>query len=212
MRNLLLLIAIVGGLYHFYGKDYLEYQQGAFDEAGNPIALLFTMTDCTTPCDDAIALLERRGIEYEEILIDESEKTFERFKDHGGGNTFPLLLAGVNRLDGFNRMRMTSVLAETYGWDILSKNERRAMEHHFDSEGNPILVMYGTQTCGYCRKAEQLFVDNNVEFIDFDIEQNGLARSNYTTLEGMGTPLIYVGFRRIRGYNKLEIERALKLL
>ncbi|MCK4586233.1 MAG: hypothetical protein KAU29_02765 [Gammaproteobacteria bacterium] len=212
MRNLLVLVAILGGFYHFYGQEFLERQQGAFDESGNPVTLLFTVSECGAPCSDANSLLDNRGIEYEQIIVDQGEEQYQKLKEHGGGRLFPVIVAGNNKVSGFNRMQIISALADSYGWEVLYRSEERAMQNHFDSEGNPLLIMYGTETCGYCRKAEKLFVENNVDFVDLDIEKSSSARSSYNTLNGAGTPLIYIGFKRIGGYNKQKIERAISLL
>jgi glutaredoxin len=212
MRKLLVLIVVCGGIYHFYGADIFGSKEVAFDESGNPLTLLFTVSECGAPCGDAVSLLNKRHIKFDQVVVDQGDEQYQRLEDHGGGRVFPILVTGDKKITGFNRMQMISVLSETYGWDVLWPSEAQAIQNHFDNDGNPIVVMYGTQSCGYCRKAEQLFVELGVEFVDLDIERNSNAKSGYDALRGSGTPLIYVGFRRVEGFNKQKIESAIELL
>ena len=212
MRKLLVLIVVCGGIYHFYGADLFGSKPVAFDESGKPITLLFTVSECGAPCEDAVSLLNKRHIKFEQVVVDHGDEQYQRLMDHGGGSAFPILISGSHKISGFNRMQMISALSEAYGWDVLWQSEAQAIHNHFDNDGKPLVVMYGTQSCGYCRKAEKLFVEQGIEFVDLDIERSYRAKSGYDALKGSGTPLIYVGFRRVEGFNKQKIESALELL
>jgi glutaredoxin len=212
MRKLIILVIVVVGGYQF-NEHYINGSDvGAFDELGNPQTFVFTFNECGKPCDNALVLLDKRKIEYENVNLSDGEEQFKRLEKQGGGQNMPILIIGSHRVVRYHRSRITSVLAEVYGRDVLRRAEANAMQDHFDSNGKPVLVMYGTKTCGYCKKAVRYFSDQDVDFKNMDIEENSRAKQAYQTLEGSGTPLIYVGFRRIEGFRKDDIDRALALL
>jgi glutaredoxin len=95
---------------------------------------------------------------------------------------------------------------------VLTQQEENAMADHFDEEGNPLVVMYGNNRCGYVKKAREYLNAKGIEFVDLNIDASGEAAACYRALEGSGTPLIYVGYRRIEGFNKPEIDKAIKEL
>lgn len=211
MKKIILLLAIGFGAYQFYERQLLD-GAGAFDADGNPQTLVFTFDACGKPCNDAISLLNRRGVTYEHINLSEGEAQIARLDSHGGGQSMPVLIVGKQRVDQFHHARIISALAEAYGDEVLSQKEAQAMEGHFDDAGNPRLVMYGTKTCGFCTRADQYFRDKGVSYIDFDIDRNSQAKTKFNILQGAGTPLIYVGYHRVEGFNKNAIKRAIAIL
>jgi glutaredoxin len=64
------------------------------------------------------------------------------------------------------------------------------------------VVMYTTPTCGYCKRARSFFIQHNVGFTDYDITADKSAMQRFKTLNGRGVPLIFVGDKRISGFNK----------
>lgn len=207
---MIILIIVIAGGYHLYDRFFAV--KGAFDDNGNPKSLVFTFNECGKPCDDAIKLLEQRGIDYDNINLSDGKEQLDLLNQHGGGSNLPVFIIGENRVDSYFKARITAALAEAYGEQVLTQAENRAMDEHFDSDGNPVLVMYATKTCGYCIKAARYFDDIGVEYITLDIDDDQKARKDYETLQATGTPLIYVGFRRIEGFNKKAVDRALELL
>ncbi|MGV1014689.1 MAG: hypothetical protein ACOYB4_06935, partial [Methyloceanibacter sp.] len=68
MKNLLIIILLAAAAY----KGYTVYSQkhySAFDQNGNPLTLLFTIDNCGKPCDDVAELLDKRQVNYEEIIV-----------------------------------------------------------------------------------------------------------------------------------------------
>lgn len=212
MRNLIIIAVIVVGVYQFYGHFINGGSAGAFDANGKPQTLVFTFDGCGKPCDDALDLLDKRNIPYENVNLSDGEEQVKRLEHHGGGKHMPTLIIGSHRIARFHRSRIVAVLAEVYGSQVLSSAEDDAMREHFDSTGKPVLVMYGTRTCGFCKKADRYFADQGVDYKNMDIEENSKAKRSYQILEGSGTPLIYVGFRRVEGFDEDEIDRAFDLL
>lgn len=75
----------------------------------------------------------------------------------------------------------------------------------------PAMVeMYATSWCGYCRKARQYFDDNNIPYMEYDIERDAEARARYDEFRGRGIPIIFVDGHRINGFNPGTIKKRLK--
>ena len=74
----------------------------------------------------------------------------------------------------------------------------------------PEVVLYSTAWCGYCRKAREFFAANGIRYIEYDIEKNSLAFSEYRRLGGKGVPLITVGDDVVKGYNEAALRELLR--
>lgn len=66
------------------------------------------------------------------------------------------------------------------------------------------VTMYGTSWCGYCAKARQYFISNDISFVEYDIEKNAQAKKKYDSLGGKGTPLIVVDEKNMTGFSELK--------
>lgn len=71
------------------------------------------------------------------------------------------------------------------------------------------IVMYATQTCGYCAKARAWFTEHKLQWDERDIEASASARAEWKSLGGVGTPLIVVNGKRFAGFMPTEIEAEL---
>jgi glutaredoxin len=211
LKKLVIFILIIGGIFFLYKKGIIGGKAGAFDAQGNPETIVYTFDDCP-PCEDAMDYLDSRGISYEEINISQDESRVKEFRSYGGGNRAPKIISGTTVEVGFNKQALLSKLIEAYGMEVLTQQEENAMLTHFDEEGNPLVVMYGKNSCGYVKQAREYLNAKGVEFLDVNINSPGKAAANFTVLQGSGTPLIYVGYRRINGFNKSEIDKAIKEL
>lgn len=63
------------------------------------------------------------------------------------------------------------------------------------------VVMYSTDWCGYCKQARNYFRQKSIPFIEYDIEKNSSARTQYAKLGATGVPVILVGKRRMNGFS-----------
>lgn len=73
-----------------------------------------------------------------------------------------------------------------------------------------LVVLYTTSWCGHC-KSVKTYLDNlHIEYTNYDIGTSDIAQQKYQALHGIGVPLIFVGNRRIDGFNKAALEAALK--
>jgi len=211
LKKLVIFILIIGGIFFLYKKGIINGKKGAFDAQGNPETIVYTIDDCP-PCEDAMAFLDSRDISYEEINISQDESRQKEFSSYEGGNMAPKIVSGTTVAVAFDKQDLLSKLVEVYGTDALTQQEEDAMMTHFDEDGNPLVVMYGKNSCGYVKQAREYLNAKGVEFLDLNINSPGEGAANFRVLQGSVTPLIYVGYRRINGFNKPEIDKAIKEL
>ncbi len=63
------------------------------------------------------------------------------------------------------------------------------------------VVMYSTSWCGYCKKARSYFLENNIAFVDYDIEKDKAAKKRYDAMNARGVPVIVLGKKRMNGFS-----------
>lgn len=63
------------------------------------------------------------------------------------------------------------------------------------------VVMYSTSWCGYCKKARNYFKQQNIAFVEYDIETSVKGERDYKKLKGKGVPIILVGNKRMNGFS-----------
>jgi glutaredoxin len=69
--------------------------------------------------------------------------------------------------------------------------------------GNPgPVIMYATPTCGYCKRARTFFAKHGIAYTEYNIASDKSALQRFKSLNGRGVPLIYVGDKRVPGFNK----------
>lgn len=73
----------------------------------------------------------------------------------------------------------------------------------------PAIVMYATQTCGYCAKARQYFKARGLHWDERDIETSAQAAQEWKALNGQGTPLILIGDEKISGFHQARLDALL---
>ena len=76
---------------------------------------------------------------------------------------------------------------------------------------NPQVVLYSTRRCGYCKKAKAFMKANNINFSEYDIENDSLARAKFKNLGGTGVPLIERQGKVLFGFNKERYKRFFSL-
>ena len=73
------------------------------------------------------------------------------------------------------------------------------------------VVIYTTPTCGYCRVAKDYFKKENIPFSEYDVAADRRRADEMLRKSGqMSVPVIDVHGKVIIGFNKPEIEKALK--
>lgn len=206
----LALVVVAGFLFYKYVFPSL-WNKGAFDKNGNPTVIVFTWDGCGDSCARIATTLKERNITFEEVntLSDEGQDRFKKF----GGDAMPLTVIGKNKILGDNILEIENALTETYGMSILTPYEQEAMKRHFDENGNPKVVMYGTSWCPKTKRLREYLVSHNIPFTDYDVERDSEGTWSYGILKGSGYPTGYpttfVGYRKIIGHDEQRISKAL---
>lgn len=210
MKKVIVFLLLAAAAYWGY-KNFGSFSSGsgAFDEQGNPKVLLFTMSPCE-PCDSVANDLRGRGIAFEaiDVMTDEGRNRIGKYDIQ----TVPLTVVGSRTVLGADLPAIESVLAEAKGMDALSPVVQNVMRNHFDDQGRPRVVMYGTSWCKYCGKMREYMEIRKIAYLFIDVEGSRDAQVDYETLRGRGYPLIFVGYRRIDGYDEIKVDQAVKEL
>ena len=205
----LALLAFAGYKLHQNGYSLLS-PSGAFDKKGNPLVVLFVGPGCAQTCDNVVAILDKRNVKFEQISVAGPDGA--PVSNKYGITRFPTTLVGKQEILGDDTTRITSALAEAYGKDVLTRTEQMAMNNHFDDQGKPKVVMYGTSWCPYCKQQREFFANNKIAFDEFNVEASKPNELAYNVLQGNGYPLTYVGYRRFAGFQEGEILTAISEL
>ncbi len=71
--------------------------------------------------------------------------------------------------------------------------------------------IYTTPTCGYCTLAKQYFSSKHVSYTEYDVSRDVRMAEEMVRKSGqMGVPVIDINGRIIVGFNRPEIEKALR--
>ena len=208
MKKLLILAALAGGAYFLYERS--QAPVGVYAQDGTPRTILFTTDQCGKSCDDMRRYLKRRT-DFEEVDAFDNASGSALYEEYGGSGYLPYIVMGKQRVTGHSPGNVISAIAAEYGPDKVKAAERRALQRNFDLVGQPRVVMYATAWCGYCDKAREYFRDNDIDFVEYDIERDHKAKRDYDALLGSGTPLLYYGYTRISGFNRKRIEQEFDL-
>ncbi len=71
------------------------------------------------------------------------------------------------------------------------------------------VILYATEWCGYCQKTRELFKENNISFVEYDIEKSEKRHEEYKRLGGTGIPLLKINGKVIQGYRPQTILTSL---
>lgn len=204
MKKFLFLLVVAGVVYKFFPQSLPFLSSGgAFDKDGKPLVIVFVGPECGTHCDNVLSTLHARKIAFEEINTAGPDGAPVR--NAYNISRYPTTLIGKQEILGDDIPRLSAALAEAYGIDTLPRMERLAMANHFDAEGRPKVVMYGTAWCGYCKQQREYFATHGVDYDDINVETSDAGQLAYRALQGGGYPLIYVGFRRFQGFHGQDL-------
>ena len=79
-----------------------------------------------------------------------------------------------------------------------------------DTPAHDGVVLYATEWCGYCQKTRELFADNGVQYVEYDIEKSELAHREFKQLGGRGVPVVNANGTVIHGYSPQRILSAVR--
>ncbi len=75
----------------------------------------------------------------------------------------------------------------------------------------PIVELFVTSWCGYCKKAEAYFTRKNIPFVKYDIEKDQTAARRKASLtQSRGVPFVLIGDVGIPGYSEAAFDKALR--
>lgn len=77
-------------------------------------------------------------------------------------------------------------------------------------ETNQNIVMYSTESCGYCVRLRKYLVRNNIPFIEKDVNSDQQYRSEFEALNGRGVPLSLVKNNRVAGFDENNWNKLLE--
>lgn len=207
MKKFLFIALIAFGAFKAYQKSDWFKGDGAFGKDGKAQVIVFTGPDCGESCARVSKALKDRGVAHvEKSFVGEDGAPVS---NSYGVKGYPTTVIGKQLIEGDNLPALSAALGEAFGKDGLTRRERMAMDGHFDAQGKPRVVLYGTAWCGYCAKQRELFAQKNIDFDDVNVEESESGRLAYSALEGTGYPLTYVGYRRFSGYREADILAAI---
>jgi glutaredoxin len=213
MKKLVIIVAIgIAGWYWSGGSIPFLPSAGAYDEAGDPAVWLFTVDGCGKPCDSARNQLKRRKVAFEEKRIDPDNKDDEdvKFWQRNARNAFPLIASGAEVSVGQGASGVATVLALNFGDKYLTRNEKILFKKHFYEDGSPKIVMYGADWCQICAKLRTEFKDNNVDFIEIDVDRHAAREKIVKAMEIYGYPATWVGYTRVNGSTLKAVNKVLR--
>jgi len=73
------------------------------------------------------------------------------------------------------------------------------------------VVIYSSNTCGYCTMAKEYFNENKVEYTEKNVSTDLEARKELMSKGFMGVPVIYVEDEVIQGFDKSKLDELLGL-
>ena len=81
----------------------------------------------------------------------------------------------------------------------------------FSAQHPECVVLYAAEWCGYCKKTREFFKQNNIAFVEYDIEKSTEGKAQYDQLHGSGIPLVVIHGEVVHGYDPNTLKELLKL-
>jgi glutaredoxin len=76
--------------------------------------------------------------------------------------------------------------------------------------GDQKVVIYSAAWCHVCRKAKAYFADNDIDYIEYDVEKSDQGKRAFKKLKGKGVPIILVGDQRLNGFSPVSFQTIYK--
>jgi glutaredoxin-like YruB-family protein len=81
-----------------------------------------------------------------------------------------------------------------------------------EAKFNPRIIVFSTPNCGYCRQLKGYLREKGFRYRDVDVSKDAKAADDLVRKTGQtGVPVTLINSRPIVGFNKREIDRALKI-
>jgi glutaredoxin len=73
------------------------------------------------------------------------------------------------------------------------------------------VTMYANQTCPVCRRARKYFRENDIAFVEYDVDASPEARAKYESLsQKRRLPTIQIDDELMNGFSELGVDRAIE--
>lgn len=73
------------------------------------------------------------------------------------------------------------------------------------------VVVYTSNTCGYCKMVKEYLQENEVEYSEKNISDDQEARKKLISEGFMSVPIIYIGDEVVKGFDKKKLSELLDL-
>lgn len=72
------------------------------------------------------------------------------------------------------------------------------------------VVVYTSNTCGYCHMVKDYLNENSIEFDERNVSTDAAARKELMSKGFMGVPVVYIDDEVIQGFDKAKLDELLK--
>ncbi|MCP4974705.1 MAG: glutaredoxin family protein [Maribacter sp.] len=72
------------------------------------------------------------------------------------------------------------------------------------------VIMYSASWCHFCKKARKYFLKNQIQFTEYDIEKNMMAKKRFKKMGASGVPVIIYKDKRMNGFSEAGFARIYK--
>ncbi len=210
MKKILFIALVCFGIWQYQHKNNNKLPT-TVDSTGKPVVVVYTFAGCGSPCANVISILNQRSVPFEEIVLSQNDKNSAAFKkwESYRENSMPLTLAGESKAVGDSQSEIVRVLATNYQTQYLTNLEKRYFKDHFDSAGNPKVVLYGTDWCPGCASLRKELRADNQPFEDIDVEKVTDSNMLLQGLQIGGYPTVYWGYQRVNGTTLSDIKKLM---
>lgn len=73
------------------------------------------------------------------------------------------------------------------------------------------ILIYTSNNCSFCHQAKQFFMENNIDYTEFNISQDIEAKKELIKKGYCSVPIIKIGDRSIVGFDEDKIKFLLQL-
>ena len=215
MRNLVLL-AFFGAAFWAYNERMipgLNQPAGAYNYDGSAEIIVFTSDECGKPCANTTAELYQRRAKFRQINLSTSDQDTSEtllWKKLGSGR-LPFLVAGEHSSTVSDAPEGATILAKAFGDQYLTKQEKALYAGHFNQYDEPIVVVYGADWCSYCVRLQEALSDDDIEYVEIDVEKHRNKTGISKTMDIRGYPSAYYGFHRVGGTDIKAVKRTMKI-
>jgi glutaredoxin len=102
-------------------------------------------------------------------------------------------------------------VARTYcDGEVLVPGQQLSQAGPLNMKDAPDVLMLGAAWCPACKAATRFFVKNNINYCEYDMENNAIGARLYQEVNGRGVPILFIGQHRIHGFSEARVTRALQ--